>query len=106
MYTVTITRTVGAAQARHPHDTGLQYASVDELTGALRGELTYSMKAVAHRRRRTRAGAWIQARRARRSGASAKITRGDLLAKQDQVLRAFAGLPEGRPGAWQAGAGY
>jgi hypothetical protein len=91
MYTVTITRTVSSAHARHPRETGLQYASLDELTAALRGELAYSMRAVAHRRCRTRVGAWIRAWRARRSGASAKITRVGLLVRQDQVPRAFAG---------------
>jgi hypothetical protein len=98
MYTLTITRTITPGPARHPRETGLQYASIDGLTAALRGELSVSVQAVARRRCRTRAGAWIQFWLARRSGASAKITRGDLLARRDQTLRAFAGIP-GRPGA-------
>ena len=68
MYTVTIIRTTHTKPARHPRETGLQYASLDELTAALRGELTAGMKAVSYRCCRSRAGAWIQAWRARRSG--------------------------------------
>lgn len=80
MRTVTITRTVTSGRARNPRETGLQYVSLDELTAALRGELTYGMRAVSRRRGRTWAGARVQARRARRPGTSATIARGDPLA--------------------------
>ena len=95
MYTVTIVRTVASAPARHPRETGLQYASLDALQAALRGDRVPVMQSMTRLRCRTRAGAWGRAWRARLSGASAKITRGDLPGPGAQIRWDLAGRETG-----------
>lgn len=92
MYTVRISRTISLGTAAPPSITGVQYASLSDLTAAMRGELPVGMTAVSDRRYRTLPGAWWQAWRARQAGKSASIIRGDQRAEHAQMWRSIAGL--------------
>jgi hypothetical protein len=92
MYTVTIGRLLNAQPAQHPAVTGVQYASLDDLAAAAKGELIIGIRVVSHRRCRTRLGAMWRSWRAHRAGHTATITAGDRLAEQRRTLIDLAGI--------------
>lgn len=94
MYTVTVAR----ATAKRPVDPArasrLQYPTLDTYVAAHSGTLRVGITVVSYRRCRTRAGAWWQAWRVRRSGATATITPGDRRAGQAEAWRILAGTQD------------
>lgn len=94
MYTVTVTRTTAQRPADPARASRLQYPTLDTFAAAHSGTLQVGTTIVSYRRCRTRASAWWQVWRVRRSGATATITHGDRRAGQAKARRILAGTQD------------